>query len=368
MILYLANLHAKVSDQKKPRSFCQVQLPLTSLRNWVHDYKVVFDHFFEIQRLGYSYGDDYEISTVIPKKLAVPVQTPTLGYVVPKLPETGVVSKVYVKKENREHILQKLASTERLDLHAPVTWLLDLPSTEVNFYFQPAGKLKLRDTSTWPIPGIETWPAWLRSSLFGDGIDIETAYTQYLVTALRKIYHDRPSMFELGYPDLIRLIEDKTDWRKEICCEYLGLEFTDENISVVKKLTMSLANGSNISPAILTSGVGYSVTSDIIFAEAKDVSLGNLNRIGTRLSAVAKQFASARKVVCSAEHQKSSSRVNQKLVFKSYFEWERAARYKIWEAVGQHGLMVHDGIDGIPDVYLDRLPDIIRELDIKLSR
>lgn len=367
MILYMANLHSRISDSKKPRAFCTVKIPLTALRNWVYDYRTVFDHFFEVTKLGYKFESEYELTTVIPRKLEKITNEVKMAYKLPPLPNEGVVSKVYVQKHNRQAILKRLKFENRMDLHAPVIWLLEQESSEINFYFVPAGKLKLRDTSIWPIPAIETWPGWLREALFGSGIDIDSAYTQFLVSKLSEIYKDRPDFIQVGFPDLFRILQDKIEWRRELCCDILGLPFTDENIAIVKKLCMSLANGSRISPAILTSNSGYSVTKDIIITEASDCSLENLTKIGERLSAISKQFSSARKIVCTAENNLHPSRLNQKLVFKNYFEWERIARYKIWEQIDRHGIMVHDGIDGVPLRYLNSISDIVNQLNIKLS-
>ena len=75
----------------------------------------------------------------------------------------------------------------------------------------------------------------------------------------------------------------------------------------------------------------------------------------------------ARKAICTHVLKTSASRSNQKKVFSSYFEWERVARYAIWEACDRHGIMVHDGIDGIPQRYLDDLPRIMDELNIRLT-
>ena len=61
------------------------------------------------------------------------------------------------------------------------------------------------------------------------------------------------------------------------------------------------------------------------------------------------------------------TRKNLKSVFKDYFAWERVARYSIWEAIERHGIMVHDGIDGVPQQYLDQLPVLIEQLGIRLT-
>lgn len=343
-----------------------------SLREWVYDYKTVFDYFFEVVQAGYNCGDRHEISTVIPRKLEeadiAPIKARKLVYVPPPLPKEGVVSKVYIQQHLKDKILDKLAASGRLDLHAPVEWLLSLESNEVNFYFAPSGKLKLRDTSIWPISAVETWPSWLREALFGQGIDIDSAYTQFLMEHVREAYANQPGALNLFFPDLLRSLSDKQEWRKELCVDILGLEHNEENIGIVKKICMSLANGSKISPGILVGHSSYSITRDIIIKGVEDVSPVNLIRIGERLSNIAKQYSRARKIVCMVELGVNPSRANQKQVFSSYFEWERVARYRIWEAVGRHGIMVHDGIDGIPAEFLQDIPGLVKSLNIKLTK
>lgn len=372
MILYLASIHRAAIKSGRPLGFCQIPLRLMSLREWVYDYKTVFDYFFEIVQAGYHCGDKHEISTVIPRRLEeadiAPIKARKLVYVPPPLPANGVVSKVFVQQHLKDQILDRLAATGRLDLHAPVEWLLMLPSNEVNFYFAPSGKLQLRDTSVWPISAVETWPSWLREALFGEGIDIESAYTQFLMEHVREGYANDPRLLQLFFPDLLRSLSDKAAWRKELCVDILGLDYNDDNIGVVKKICMSLANGSKVSPGILVGQGSFSVTRDIIIKGIDDVTPTNLIRIGERLSNIARQYSRARKIVCIHELGINPSRANQKKVFSSYFEWEREARYKIWEAVGRHGIMVHDGIDGIPSEYLQDIPGLVKSLNLRITK
>lgn len=374
LILYLANLHASATKSGMPLGMIQIQMRLMSLRDWCQDYRLVLDHFFEVKQLGFNLGDgNHEISTLIPKNLRADrisneasKAAVNLKYSPPPRPEdSAVVSKVYIQQDRGDTILKKLVQTARLDLYAPVEWLLSQP--EVNFHFVRAGKLQMRDTSIWPVQAIETWPSWLREELFGPGVDIDSAYTQFIVGHLREAYADTPKIFELVYPDLIRSLEDKAAWRREICIDILGLEPTEENIGTVKRLCMSLANGSRISPAILTGSRAFSVTADIVFASTNDVSLMNLNRIGKRLSRISDQYKNARKMICVYLLGVDPTRVNQKKVFESYFGWEREARYLIWEHCDRHGVMVHDGIDGIPSKYLQDLPKLMKEIDIRLT-
>lgn len=372
LILYLAELHANAvlacARLSQPRGFCHVKLRLTTLREWVYDYRPALDYFFEVQALGYNFGEDAnEISTLIPKHLEVDTvrvsETDGIHFLVPDRHD-GVQSKVYIQQQNAPAIRRRLMDEGRYDLLPPTNWLLSQP--EVNFVFARSGKLQQRDTSTWPVPAVETWPSWLRSALFGPGIDIEAAYTQYLLKTLREMYADRPRMVMVLYPDIVRSVEDKTAWREELA-SLLDVGTDDEGIAIVKRVCMSLANGSRISPAIMTNGSGFSVTADIIISRAADLSLQRLSTIGTRLQRVSSQYSSAKKALCGHLFRVSASRHNQKAVFASYFEWEREARYRIWEACDRHGIMVHDGIDGIPQEYIGRLPDIINQLGLRLT-
>ena len=364
LILYLANMHAAAVKSGYPLGLCQIPMRLMTLRDWVYDYKTVFDHFFQVVETGYNLGEKNEISTIIPKKLCEPGPERKIVYAPPPLPTCDTnISTVYIRSGSRDIILQRLAASGRLDLYAPVEWILQLP--EVKFHFVRSGKLQLRDTSVWPVAAVETWPAWLREALFGPGIDIESAYTQFLIEHMRGAYADRPHMLKMLFPDLLRSLEDKQAWRREICCDILGLEHNDANIGVVKKICMSLANGSRISPAIMLTGI--SITKDIIVNKIDNTTQSNLIQIGERLARISRQYVQARKLVCTLQIGFAPTRTNQKKVFSSYFQWERAARYKIWEKIGRHGIMVHDGIDGVPMHYLQDIPSLVKSLNLRLT-
>src|SRR5690606_29363262 len=83
----------------------------------------------------------------------------------------------------------------------------------------------------------------------------------------------------------------------------------------------------------------------------------DLARIGSRLSAITRQFSEARRDLCIYLLNEKPSRKNQKKIFKKYFLWEREARYKIWELTNFTGLALHDGLDGIivdnPETFAD---------------
>lgn len=382
LILYLAKLHAHASLKGQPRAFNTIKLRLTTLRDWVYDYRPALDYFFEVQQLGYNLSDsNNEVSVLIPRDLGLHTYVQTqdfqLEYEPPARPNDGIISKVYINKGwteevatgglqgCRRDVIGRLMAENRFDLIEAVKWILQ--HDELNFVFKPAGKLQKRDTSVWPVAGIETWPAWLREALFGPGIDIDSAYTQYLMQHLRIAYSDRPHLVQTLYPDLVRLITDKQKWRRELCEDVLGLEWNDDNVSLVKTVCMSLANGSKISPGILIDGQAYSVTAEIIIQSTENITIEKLDRIGRRLQYISKQYSNAKKVICTTNLKLNPSLKNQKRVFASYFEWERRARYLIWEAVDRHGIMVHDGIDGVPACYLDNIASIIQKVGVRVT-
>ena len=371
LILYLAHLHNKIKNIKVPKGALGFPFRLTTLRKWVYNYEVAFEYFFSVVRHGYKISnDDLEISFIVPRKLKFEVPEKiisTLKYVPPPLPNDGVVSKVYLKFENADFIFSKLHETGRLDLLAPVEWLFARECSEINFYFTKAGKLQKRDTSTWPIAGIETWPSWLRTDLFGSGIDIDSAYVQFLLVQIEQSYKGRTQLIKLIFPDLVKMLNEKNVWRKELCEAIFELPFEEDNINLIKKICMGIANGSKISATILMSDMEFSEIKMLISEKMPNADLKLLNKIGNRLATISNQFMTAKKVICNTELKLRASKNNQRHVFKNYFEWERLARYKIWEAVDCHGLMVHDGIDGIPSNHLANIDTIINTLNLKLT-
>src|SRR5687768_11850144 len=62
LILYLASIHSAAVKSGNPLGFCRIPMRLMTLRDWVYDYKRVFDHFFDISAHGYSFGEKHEIS------------------------------------------------------------------------------------------------------------------------------------------------------------------------------------------------------------------------------------------------------------------------------------------------------------------
>lgn len=375
LVLWLANLYHGAIRCGKPFGFCTVQIRLLDLREMVRDYRPALDYFFEVQQLGFHLDEEnHEVSTLVPRALAphelaiVDDTAASLRFRVPAVPDVGVVSKVFLKPGlDRKALVERCLVTGRPEIVPALHWLLNQPGGETNFYFVPSGRLQLRDTSIWPIPAIETWPSWLREELFGSGIDLDSAYVQFLLHYLEKMYADRPQLLQMLYPDLLRLLHDKEKFREELCEQVLQRPYNERYKGVIKAVLMSLANGSRISPALLTNGSGFSLTAELIIDAAPDASICDLMRIGDRLQDISKQFASARKNICAFVLGRNPSKKNVKSVFSSYFAWEREARYAIWEEVGRHGLMVHDGLDGVPQAELARLPQIMERLNLKLT-
>jgi hypothetical protein len=374
LILWVANLYHGTIRCGKPLGFCTVQVELTKLRDWVRDYRPALDYFFDVDQLGFHLDDENrELTTLIPKRLkpeelsVIDQAAHDLRYTPPPHPEVSTISKVYLQPGlDRKSLVERTLLAGRPELIPQLTWLLK-QNTELNFHFIPSGKLKQRDTSVWPISGIETWPSWLREELFGPGIDLDSAYVQFLLQHVRASYADRPHMVDLTFPDLVRLLNDKETFRKELCEQVLQRPYTVQWKGVIKSVIMSLANGSKISAGLLTAGSKYSQTARIINDAAPEATLSELTAIGNRLKIIADQFSSARKRACMWHMKKVPTRQNVKQIFGEYFQWERVARYAIWKAIGEQGIMVHDGIDGVPADEIARLPELIETLGLRLT-
>lgn len=375
LVLWLANLYHGAIKCGKPLGFCTVQVRLMDLRDWVRDYRPAVDYFFDVKQLGYHFdNDNMEVTTLIPKKLKpeelelIDDAASKLRYEPPAIPENTSISKVYLRSNlDRRSLIARVLVHGRPEIVPQLNWLLDQKCNEFNFHFVPSGKLKQRDTSVWPISAVETWPSWLREELFGSGIDLDSAYVQFLLHHLKRIFKNKNDLLNTLFPDLLRLLNDKEAFRKELCTDVLGLQYTEKNKSLIKQIIMSLANGSRISPALLTNGNGFSLTAELIVEAAPELTITDLEKIGVRLKRIADQFASARRHACTDLLNKAPNRKNLKEVFGGYFAWERRARYALWEAVDRHGIMVHDGLDGVPEQYLSRINELVESLNLKLT-
>lgn len=343
------------------------ELMMTRLTNQVRDAKIIIEQFFDIHRLGFNLGDGVNHSPTIvsPKKLnakyieSIEKHLHTITFAPGPEPTSKhlVKTQVSVRLNQALIIKAKLKAEEREDLLPTVIWLLE-KSEPITFYYRPAGKLQARDTSVWPVKAIETWPGWLRTALFGTTIDIENAFCQFILSHLEKKHAGNPKLLKLKYPDLIRAAYDKQNFREELCREVLHLNPHEENISTVKRLIMALANGSNATAGLMTSD-SRSQAVAIVKQHSPDLMPTELIKAGDRLSSIATQFRNAKRELCLCFGWKPT-RENMKNIFQEYFAWEKIARYKIWDAIGQTGLMLHDGLDGvITDMPADELENLI---------
>jgi hypothetical protein len=354
----------------------EAELMMTRLTSQVRDARMIIEKFFTITRLGFNLGDGVNRSPTIvsPKKLGQayidsierhlhkivfnPGPEPTSKHL--------VKSTVNIRLDQSFQIKQRLKEEDREDLMPMVAWLLE-QKEPITFYYRPAGRLQARDTSMWPIKAIETWPGWLRTALFGTTVDIENAFCQFILQHLEKKNADNLNLLKLKYPDLLRAAYDKQAFREEICRDVLCLPIADENISIVKKLLMALANGSNASAGMMTSE-SRSQAVGIVKQYSPNLLPSEMMRAGDRLGRIARQFRNAKQEVCIHFGWKPT-RENMKKIFQEYFAWEKVARYKIWEAVGQTGLHLHDGLDGIiTNLKAEELEQlIVRETNLRVS-
>ena len=332
--------------------FIGEEVLITSLTKQVKDAKVILEKFFTINQIGYNFGNGNKQATQIsPKRLSGKMMAAIINIIdevqfapgLPPLKKDLTVSTVKIQPGIAVSVIRKLEDEEREDLIPAVRWLLKQDTHK--FYYERAGTLLARDKSVWPIKAIEMWPGWLRTMLFGRVIDIENAYCQFIIKTIAPKYKGNQAKMTMKYPDLVRLDTDKTNYRIELCRD-LKLEPTEDNISLVKRLIMSLANGSNATPTLMTNGSGRSEAVRIVHEMNPDLLPSDLIVIGNKLSSIAKQFKSVKKDLCLHVLKIKPSRENQKKIFKMYFDWERQSRYAIWNATGQTGLMLHDGIDG----------------------
>lgn len=353
--------------------FIERETLITNLTRQVKDAKVILDHFFIVKKLGYNIGGSKSPTIITPRRLSKKYRSAVeaiINEVVfnPGPAPTGnryTMSEVHVKP-NSEIVLHELRQAGREDLIAPVKWLLEQPCP-ITFFFERAGSLQARDKSVWPIRSIELWPGWLRQALFGTVVDIENSYVQFLVQRLKLKYANNPNQMKLKYPDLLRADGEKHKFRLELR-ELLDLPNSKDGLDVVKKLIMALANGSNASPALMTNGSGRSEAVKLIYEAKPELTTEHALLIGKRLQPIARQFSAAKRDLCLFMGKKPT-RKNQREIYREYFLWEREARYKIWEASGKTGLMLHDGIDGVrSDLSQEDLSALIQKsAGIKVS-
>lgn len=355
MIFSVALAYLKlVKKQLKTPGMITEELFLTSLMKEVRDARVIVERFFTITRLGFNLGDgvNHSPTQVSPKRLPASVieaieQIQNRVVFSPGCPPTQkhlVQSTVSVRLASAPFVRIKLRETGREDLIPVVDWLYK-QSDPITFYYRPSGKLQARDTSVWPIRAIELWPGWLRTELFGTVVDIENAFCQFILSHIEKKHSGNKNLMQLKYPDLLRAAYDKHRFRVELV-HMLKLEVNDYGISVVKKLIMALANGSNASPQMMVNSCRSEAVA-IVKQSSPSLLPSELLLIGARLQSISKQFRSAKRELCINVLKSKPSRENQRKIFQMYFDWERRARYKMWEMSGFTGLALHDGLDGV---------------------
>lgn len=344
-----------VKRQGKAPGLVREEIFLTHLAKQAPDAKEILKHFFKIERTGFKFTAGQTSPTIIsPKKLGHQLQAAIEaleGNVKfepgPEPTVSGLTkSPVQVRTQYAKRILATLEAYGREDLIPAVKWLMAYPQP-INFYYKPSGKLQARDTSVWPIRAIETWPGWLRADIFGTVIDIDNAFSQFLMAHLVKKHADKPEQLRLKYPDLVAIAEDKRAFRAKLIEDVLKVPVGPDSLKVIKRVLMALANGSNASPQLFTGGSTRCEAANIIHAEAPWLSITDQLDAGARLQRIAKQFRHAKKELCIYLFNERPTTRNQKKIFTLYFNWEREARYKLWKAVGCTGLQMHDGLDGI---------------------
>ena len=366
--------HRLTRNQRSSPGFLTEELYLSKVPGGSADARVILEKFFKIDRLGFNINGQTAPTLIRAKKLP-----PRLVTEIEKLaervmfdpgrppPAAGFLKSAVSVRPVTQATITRLRADGRLDLLAQVEWL-QKHGPVVNFYFRPSGKLKARDTSVWPVRAIETWPSWLRHQLFGTSVDIENAFTQFLLSYLKRKHAGKEQQLRLKFPDLFRLDETKKEFRAEICGRLLHLEVSEENLSVVKRLVMSLANGSNISGTMLAANSGRSEAVRIVRQFAPHLSTTQLITCGDRLAHLAKQYRKAKREVCLFLGKKPTL-AGQKEVFTLYFQWERTARHALWQAGGETGLMLHDGLDGVMSSLSEQnlLEKLQQETAIKVS-
>jgi hypothetical protein len=348
------------------------ELNLTGLTKQVRDARSIIEHFFTITKLGFNFNDgtNFSPTVVSPKKLpkeyidSIEKHLHNIVFDPGKRPPGNFkITNVKVRTFRADVIRARLKEEGRDDLLPATNWLLGQESVE--FMYRASGKLQARETSVWPIRAIELWPGWLRTELFGTTIDLENSFCQYMLSKLQQ--NTTQKMLELKYPDLLRAVYDKQKFREEICRDVLKRPPHDENISIVKRILMALANGSNCTAGLMASDSRSEVVR-IIKQAAPDLRTMEMIEIGDRLQYIAKQFRAARRELAIINGMKPT-RENLKKVFHDYFEWEKEARNKIWKVIGQTGLMLHDGIDGaVTDMSDAELADhITKTTNLRVS-
>ena len=359
-----------IKTSRSCAGFIEEEVFITTLRNYDLHAKHILMCFFDITQLGYNFGGALTSPTKIrPKRLNAVIESAikdvsqNVSFIPEDIDCTATKSRVAVQVQNSSKIFHWLEDNDKQELIPAVNFLLQ--QDELEFGFTDSGKLKQRETSVGPIKNIELWPGELRKLLFGRSIDIENAFTQFLFKKLNNIFSSDTGLLERLFPELSALFLNKEQFRVDFCQNVLKLSPSEESIKKVKKIIMSIANGSTISPAIIQNGMEYSVSAQLIKQSNPELSIEELRYAAAYLQKLANQFNDAKNHICIADMKIAQTRKNKKKVFASYFEWERRIRREIWNLCGQTGLMLHDGIDGIISDLTDA--EIIHEVEKLIS-
>ncbi len=331
--------------RKKRTGSAEFELSLLSLRNMVRDYQPAFNFFFEIVSKGYRLSNnDRELTMVVPKRHDFDI---VANYIFSpdERPDSGVISKVYVKQDRT--LIDDVTRAGHITLIPKIKFLMDGPG-EFNFMFEPCGDLGLRDTCTWPIPGIEIWPSWIRHRLFGGTVDIKSAYIQFVVQQLTPKYGDKSKIL---FDKIFTLWEQPDKIRKQVC-DVLKVDYSS-NRTDVKRLLMSVAMGSKVSPSLVFHDMAFCTCATLINKIQPGISEEQAQAISDLLTPISAQFKFAKSSVDTS--------------MPTYFKWERERRYILWELCDRHGIMMHDGLDGVPTNYLQDLGRMDLGFDISWS-
>jgi hypothetical protein len=344
----------------------------------------IVEKFFKVTKLGFKISEDLKApSSIIARKLEPALEqaikdifkVPTLyfvaGYDPGEKPTEGLVSMVTVDASTADDVIFRLGQEGKVDLIPQINWLKDHPETE--FYFRPMGMGDGRDTSSWPIKNICSWPSWVRTSLFGESADIDSSLPQFIVHGVDKQrtriygsigYTPRQNNYEwmrdadcTYYP--FNLVYNKEETRRFLIEDICKLEMNSKNVSDLKHVVSAICNGSRFTRGLYNSGGGRCAAVSMIRNLLRNVEGEDLDHAVYEFEKLYRNFQFARHRTMAAYgflYRKGiSAKEKKKMLFREYFKWERVQRMKMWEAAGRRGLHLHDGIDGLIGVDKDKM-------------
>lgn len=389
MILFLARLHANNVDFVGPRGFNNFEISTTRLRSHCYDYRQVFDYFFHVVERGYNCHDEEHLSLTIatPKpvfnpfsiKNTEPLHAP--AFEPNEYPTEAFRKTRVVIHPAAEQSLAAIPASKVAPYFDQIQWLLK--QQVIEFHWAASGRLQARETSVWPIRSIETWPKSIRAAVFGPGVDIAAAYMQFIVSEANA-YSNTDDNWR--WPDLGMMVKDRTTWRERCLHDIYGVDASTDNVARLKSIIMCLSNGGRVidlsnEAAMQYSGVSYGVR-ELLAANFDAAEIDKrAEKIQHHLKHLSLQFKAARQIVANGkieEHgvffenmmqqpAKARKRWADREVFRGYFEWEKNARHKILDLCDNTGIMVHDGIDGVPANIIDGLDRLSKDAGILVT-